>query len=186
VSCSEARRQLLEYFALGEELTSRSGPHLAHLESCADCRREMGIDRELVENLRRALRERVEGHAPSEASWGLVRGRTVDRTVRPWTLRAMHWRGMVSAAAAAGIMIFAVATAPETRLLPETQSLFVASATRRAVPPVEEDRGVPPELSSRYLAPQTYPPLPGWPMQTHEPDETALLHGELPIPAGMR
>jgi anti-sigma factor RsiW len=182
VSCSQARRQLLEQFALGEELTSRSGPHLAHLESCADCRREMGIDRELVESLRRALQERVEGYVPSEASWGLVRGRTVDRPVRPWTVRVMHWRGLASAAAAAGIMIFAVATAPDTRLLPISQSPFVAAAARRAVPPLEE--AWPAELSSAYVAPQTYPPLPGWPMRTST--ETATRDAEPLIPGRMR
>lgn len=183
MSCSQARRELLESFALGEELGPRSEPHLSHLESCAPCRREMGIDRELVENLRRALRQRVEGAAPPEASWGLVRRRTVDRPVRPWTVRVVHWRGMVSAAAA-GIMMFAVATAPETTLLPVTQSPFVASAARRVVP-VEEARAWPPEPSSTYLAPQKYPP-PGWPMQTHFPDEAATRDGEPPIPGLMR
>lgn len=186
MSCSEARRQLLEQFALGQELTYRSGPHLAHLESCADCRREMGIDRELAENLRRALRGRVEGYAPSGASWGQIRSRTVDQPVRPWAVRVLHGRGMVSAAAAAGMMIFAVATAPQSRLLPMSQSPFVASAARRVVPPVEEARVWPSALSSTYLAPQTYPPLPGWPMQTHTSEEVATLHGDLPIPGGMR
>lgn len=186
MSCSQARRELLEHFALGEELGSRSGPHLAHLESCADCRREMGIDRELVENLRRALRDRVEGSAPSEASWGLVRRRTVDRPVRPWTVRVVHWGGIASAAAAASIMTFAIATAPGTTLLPGTESPFVASAARRAVPPLEEARGWPPEQSSTYPAPQTYPPLPGWPTQTQMSDEAAPRDGEPPIPGRMQ
>jgi anti-sigma factor RsiW len=185
MSCSRARRELLELFALGEELGPRSGPHLAHLESCADCRREMGIDRALVENLRRALRARVEGRAPSEGSWGLVRRRTVDRPMRPWTVRVVHWGGIASAAAA-GIMMFAVATAPGTTLFPGTESPFVASAARRAVPPVEEARGWPPEHSSTYPAPQTYPPLPGWPMQTQISDEAATRDGEPPIPGRMR
>ena len=180
MSCSRARRELLEDFALGEELEPRSGPHLAHLESCTQCRRELGIDRELVENLRRALRERVEGSARSEASWGQVRRRTVDLPVRPWTTRAVQWRGMVSAAAAAGMMVFAVATAPPTTLLPVTQSPFVTSAGMRPVPPLEDAR--PPDFpSSAYLAPQKYPP-PGWPMQPQFPDEAASGEGEPPIP----
>lgn len=185
MSCSQARRQLLEQFALGEELTARSGPHLAHLETCADCRREMGIDRELVANLRRALWARVDGRAPSTASWEQVRSRTLDRPARIWTARVVHWRGMVSAAAAASMMLFAVATAPQTTSLPMTQSSF-ASAARRVVPPVEDARGWAVELSSTYLAPQIYPPLPGWPMQTRTSDEVATLHGDLPIPGGMR
>ncbi len=184
MSCSRARRELLEYFALGEELGPRSGPHLAHLESCADCLREMGIDRELVETLRRALRERVEGGAPSEASWGLVRLRTVDRPVRHWTVRVVHGGGLVSAAAA-GIMLFAVATAPQITLLPVTESPVVASAARRVVPPVEEARSLPSEPSSTYVAPEKYPP-PGWPMQTQMSDETATGGDEPPIPGLMR
>ena len=186
MSCSQVRRELLQYFALGEELTPHSGPHLAHLETCANCRREMGIDRELVHNLRRALRARVDGHGSSRASWEQVRSRTVDRPVRPWTAGVVHWRGMVSAAAAAGMMLFAVATAPQTSSLPMTQSPSFASAARRVVPPVEEARGWPAELSSTDLAPQIYPPLPGWPMQTHTSDEAATLNGDLPIPGGMR
>ncbi|MEO8638305.1 MAG: hypothetical protein ABI458_00155 [Chloroflexota bacterium] len=184
MSCSQARRELLQHFALGEELGPHAGPHLAHLESCADCRREVGIDRELVENLRRALRERVEGGARSESSWELVRRRTVDRPV-PWTVRIAHWRGIASAAAAAGMMVFAVVTAPQTTLLPVTQSPFVASAARRVVPPVEEVRGWPPPPSIAYLAPQKYPP-PGWPMQTQFPDEAAARGSEPPIPGLMR
>jgi len=185
MSCSQARRELLEYFALGEELTPHSAPHLAHLETCADCRREMGIDRELVHTLRRALRARVEGHGPSEVSWEQVRSRTVDRPVQPWTARVVHWRGMVSAAAAAGMMLFAVATAPETATLPISQSSF-ASAARRVVPPVEDATSWAAPLSSTYVTPQAYPPLPGWPMQTHTSEEVATLNGDLPIPDGMR
>jgi hypothetical protein len=63
-------------------------------------------------------------------------------------------------AAAAAVMMFAVATAPESTLFPGTQSPFVASAARRA-PPVDENRGSPAEDSSTYVAPQTEPPLPG-------------------------
>ena len=186
MSCRQARRELLEHFALGEELGPRSWPHLAHIESCADCRREVGIDRQLVEQLRRALRERVEGSALSEASWGVVRRRTVDRPERPWSVRVAHWGGVVSAAAAAGIMLFAVATAPESRLFPEAQSPFVASAARRVVPPVEEFRAWPPTGSSTYVVPQVDPPFPGWPTQPQMSDEGGRRDGEPPITGRMR
>jgi len=185
VTCSRARRELLEQFALGEELGPRSGPHLAHLESCADCRREVGIDRQLVKSLRRALGERVEGYAPSEASWGAVRRRTVDRPVRPWTARVVHWGGMVSAAAAAGVMIFAVATAPEMQLFPRIQSGFVGSATSRAVPPVEEARGGPLAYQPPHVAPQTDTLLPGQRMQMKMGDQATPPDGEPAIP-GLR
>jgi len=186
VSCSRARRELLEQFALGEELGPRSAPHLAHLESCADCRREVGIDRQLVKSLRRALGERVVGYAPSQDSWGAVRSRTVDRPAPPWTARVLHWGGMVSAAAAAGIMIFAVATAPEMQLFPRTQSPFVASAARRAIPPVEEAPiGWPPALQRPYAAPEEDLLLPGQRLQMKLGDEAAPPEGEPPIP-GLR
>ncbi|MDP9271698.1 MAG: hypothetical protein M3P14_12140 [Chloroflexota bacterium] len=185
MSCSQVRRELLEHLALGEELGSRSGPHLAHLESCADCRREVGIDRELVENLRRALRDRVEGKAPSDASWELVRRRTVDSPVQPWTVRALHWGGVASAAAA-GLMMFAVATAPSPRLFPGTQPPFVASLARQAVPPVEETRGWPPASSDVYQAPHADAPLPGWPMATQMSDVAPPRDGEPPITVHMR
>jgi hypothetical protein len=145
----------------------------------------VGIDRELVENLRRALQARVKGGAPCKASWELVRRRTLDRPVRPWTVRAQHWGGMVSAAAAASIMIFAVATAPETRLFPVAQSPFVASAARRAVPPVEEANGGAQVYRSPYVAPQTDIPLPGQRMQMKMGDQAASPDGDPPSP-GLR
>jgi anti-sigma factor RsiW len=172
VRCSRARRELLEHVALGEALGSRSGPLLSHLDACADCRWEVGSDRALVENLRRALGERVDGYAPSEASWGLVRQRTVDRPARPWTARLAHWGGMVSAAGAAAIMMFAVATAPETRLLPETQSPFIADAARRAVP-AEEAAAWKPAYSQPNAAAQAMGPLPGWPTQMQRSEADA-------------
>ena len=184
MSCSRARRELLEHFALGEELGPRSAPHLAHLESCAECRREVGIDRQVVENLRRALRERVKGGAPSEASWELVRRRTVDSPVQPWTARAQHWGGMVSAAAAASIMMFAIATAPEARLFPVAESPFVASAARRAVPPVEDAIGGAQAYQPPYVAPQSDLPLPGQRMQL-KLGEGAPPDGDPPSP-GLR
>jgi len=183
VSCSRARRELLEQFALGEELGSRSGPHLEHLQACADCRREVGIDRALVMNLRRALRDRVEGSAPSAATWQQVRSRTVDRPAQPWAVRVVRWGGMVSAAAAAGIMLFAVVTAPESRLLTENQSGYVASAAHR-VPPVDEANG---QFADSAVDPtlQTYPP-PGWPTQTKLSTEAPRDDGEPPIIKHMR
>ena len=177
MSCSQARRELLEHFALGEELGPRSGPHLAHLQSCADCRREVGLDRELVENLRRALRARVEGEALSEASWELVRRRTVDRPARPWTVRVVQWGGMVSAAAT---LAFAVATASGPGLSPGTMSPFVAAAAGRAVP-LEEASGWPPARSTSQPPPQASAPLPGWPMQTQLTDGAPTPDGEPPI-----
>jgi anti-sigma factor RsiW len=181
MSCRQARRELLEHFALGEELGSRSGPHLAHLQFCADCRREVGLDRELVVNLRRALRERIQGSAPSAASWELVRRRTIDQPQSSWTAHLVQWGGMLSAAAAAGVMLFAVATAPQRTLFPGTESPFVASAERRAVPPVDESRDSSPAQLTTEVVPQT-PPFPGWPAVKAQAQRPVVRHeGEPPI-----
>jgi anti-sigma factor RsiW len=187
VSCKRARRELLDYFAFGEELGSRSDPYLAHMQSCAECREEVGIDRALVKSLRRALRERVEGRAPSQSSWELVRRRTVDSPTRPWSARVVQWGGMVSGAAVAGVMLFAVATAPESRLFPDTQSPFIASAARRAVPPVDENRGLSDAESSTFDARQTDPQFPGWArVKRQVSDPAPNPDGDPPITGHMR
>jgi anti-sigma factor RsiW len=181
------RRELLEHFAIREELGPRSGPHLDHLESCAECRQEVGIDRELVRQLRRALHERVEGSAPPAASWELVRRRTVDQPVRPWAVRVLRWGGMLPAAGAAAIMLFAVATSSETTLLPRTESpVFVASLARQAGQPVEEARVEAPIDSTSYRSLEANPPLPGWPIERRAADATATTLVEAPIPGRMR
>ena len=184
MSCSQVRRELLERFAFREELGPASGPHLAHLETCPDCRQEVGIDRELVRQLRRALQARVEGSAP-EASWELVRSRTVDRPTRPWLARVPQWAGMATAAAV-GVMMFAVATAPETRLAGNQSPAFVFAPTSRSLAPVEEaNSGSPPRLTT-YHAPQSDPPHAGWPMATQTANEVATSLGDPPITGRMR
>ena len=175
----------MEHFAFRDELGPRSGPHLAHLESCADCRQEVGIDRELVMHLRRALQARVEGSAPPEASWELVRRRTVDREVPPWTIRVLQWKGLVSAAAA-GIMVFAVATSSETRVAHGTQApVFVPSFARQALSPADGGTIWPPASSDTIRMPLDGP-LPGWPMHTQTVNEVATSLGEPPITGRMR
>jgi hypothetical protein len=77
MSCRKVSRELLERFRFGEELDERSAPHLEHLQTCVACREELGMDRALVRQLRRALEARVEGYAPSPSSWQLVRDRAL-------------------------------------------------------------------------------------------------------------
>jgi anti-sigma factor RsiW len=158
VSCRTVRRELLEHFRFPLELGSRSEPHLAHLESCAACREDVGIDRELVAKLRRALRERVEGSAPSAASWDLVRRRTVDRPERPWTMRVLRWGGLLPAAVA-GVMMFA--SLSETGLLNGTRApVSVAISAEQRAAPVEGMTDVGPPRRNKYRAPQAIPDLP--------------------------
>ena len=104
----------------------------------------------------------------------------------PWTTRVLHWGGMMSAAAAAGIMLFAVATAPEARLLGGAQSPFIADISRRAVPPVEEATGFALAPPNTYVAPQTDPPLPGQRMQAKRAEDPAAPDGEPPNTGRMR
>lgn len=83
MSCRRVSRELIERFRFGEELDARSAPHLAHLETCLACREEVGLDRALVRQLRRALQARVEGYGPSDRAWQVVSARALadDRTL---------------------------------------------------------------------------------------------------------
>ena len=186
MSCSQVRRELLEHFAFREELGPRSWPHLAHLESCAECRQEVGIDRGLVRQLRRALRERVEGGAPSDGSWELVRRRTVDRPVLPWTVRVLRWGGMASSAAV-GLMMFAAATTSDAKLLRGTQPpFFDASLARRALVLLDEAGDRPSvQWNTDRTAEADLPPK-GWPIRTQTADDGTTNSGEPPIPGRMR
>jgi hypothetical protein len=179
VSCSKVRRELLEQFRFNEELGSRSGPHLAHLESCAACREEVGIDRQLVEQLRRALRERVEGSAPSAASWDLVRIRTVDRPVMPWKTRVLQW-GSLLPAAVAGLMMFAVATASETGLLNLTQSPSPVTISAQHTVPVGRATAWEPPSWATKRPPQAVPELPSGQAEIQPVSENPNSIGEMP------
>jgi hypothetical protein len=147
VSCSRVRRELLEHFRFPQDLGSRSVPHLAHLESCAACREEVGINRELVEQLRRALRARAEDSDPSAASWELVRRRTVERPATPWTTRVLRW-GSLLPAAVAGILMFA--TVSETGLLRGTVAPAPVAVTTELAAIREQAIGSESPLWSQY------------------------------------
>jgi hypothetical protein len=184
MSCSRVRRELLEHFRFPEELGPRSGPHLAHLESCAECRKDVGLDLELVEQLRRALRERVEGSAPSTANWQLIRRRTLDRPGQEWTIRVLRWSGMLPAAVA-GIMIVAIATTSGTGLLHRTQSPVLTASAEQALPPVQPAAGLDPAWSSKVLGLQAVLELSDGPQVEQPPGETA--RDEMPpIPGRMQ
>jgi anti-sigma factor RsiW len=107
MTCRKARRELLERFRFGEELDARSAPHLEHLQTCLDCREEVGLDRALVAQLRRALQARVEGYDPSPSSWQLVRERALAAEGGPslWT----GWFGRLTTSLRAAGAVAAVA-----------------------------------------------------------------------------
>jgi len=88
VDCRRAARELIEFFRFGE-LDARSAPHLEHLEVCPACRLEVGLDRELVIQLHRALAARVDGHAPSPGAWLEIRRRALEDERPRWRLRLL-------------------------------------------------------------------------------------------------
>jgi hypothetical protein len=138
----------------------------------------MGIDRQLVKSLRRALQARVEGGALSQTSWELVRLRTVDRPEPRWTVHALHWRGMASAVAA-GVLMFSVATGSATLPLPVTGSpAFNASFERRAAPPGEKVGNISPISPDRAEAD---PPPKGGRAELLTADDGATTYDEPPI-----
>jgi anti-sigma factor RsiW len=184
MNCSRVRQELLEHFRFPEELGPRSGPHLAHLESCADCRKDVGLDLELVEQLRRALRERVEGSAPSTANWELIRRRTVDLPSQQWTIRMLRWSGMLPAAVG-GIMMLAIATTSGTGLLHGTHSPVLTASAEQALPPVQPTGSVDPAWSSKVRGLQAVLELSDGPQVEQPPGETA--RDEMPpIPGRMQ
>lgn len=116
MSCRRVSRELLERFRFGEELDVRSDPHLAHLQSCGGCREEVGLDRALVIQLRRALHARIGSASPSAGSWDVVRARALAIDPPPSRLGvAWRWMRLVPAAAAMSLMIFAVSVAQDSQ-----------------------------------------------------------------------
>ncbi|HEX9737622.1 MAG TPA: hypothetical protein VGA91_00180 [Candidatus Limnocylindria bacterium] len=85
MDCRRVARELIEFFRFGE-LDARSAPHLEHLEVCLACRQEVGLDRELVHQMRRALAARVDGHAPSPGAWLEIRRRALEEEPPRWRL----------------------------------------------------------------------------------------------------
>jgi hypothetical protein len=115
MSCRKVSRELLERFRFGEELDLRSDPHLAHLQSCATCRSEVGLDRALVVQLRAALHARIAESSPSPRAWEAVRERALAiEAPQARLLHAWRWLRLAPAAAAMSLMIFAVAVAQDS------------------------------------------------------------------------
>lgn len=112
MSCHKVSRALLERFRFGE-LDADCDEYLEHVERCADCQREIAVDRELARELRRALRVRVEGFEPSPAVWRAVRLQAADpEPPGPWwsTTVLSLARAMRVMVPTAAIMLAAVLT----------------------------------------------------------------------------
>lgn len=68
MSCRRVRRELLDTVRFGE-LGPGSAAHLDHLAGCRACRDDVGFDRALVAQLRRALAARLEPFSPPSRAW---------------------------------------------------------------------------------------------------------------------
>jgi hypothetical protein len=79
MSCRRVRRDLVDRFRFGEVDGCSSG-HLDHLDGCAGCREEIGIDQALVRQLRRALHARVAGRSASPNAFAEIRRRALAET----------------------------------------------------------------------------------------------------------
>lgn len=88
MSCARIAREVIDFFRFGE-LDARSAPHLEHLAVCVACREEVGLDRELVIQLQRAIRARVDGHAASPGAWLEIRRRALQPETRTWWSRLL-------------------------------------------------------------------------------------------------
>ena len=162
MSCRRVSRELLERFRFGEELGPSSEPHLAHLQSCAACRTEVGLDRALVVQLRNALRARVADASPSAGSWQVVRERALAVESAPDGLAAAwRWIKLAPAAAAMSLMIFAVSVAQDSER-PEAIQQEHTLATFQQVPLTAPEWEMPWWLAAREgppPAPQAHGPL---------------------------
>lgn len=69
MSCRRVRRELQDIVRFGDLAPSAASPHLDHLEECRSCRDDVGRDRVLVGQLRRALAARVEPYSPPARAW---------------------------------------------------------------------------------------------------------------------
>ena len=88
MSCARIAREVIEFFRFGD-LDARSAPHLDHLAVCAACRDEVGLDRELVVALQRAIGARVDGHAASPGAWLEIRRRALQPEPPTWRVRLL-------------------------------------------------------------------------------------------------
>ncbi len=114
MSCRRVRRDLVDRFRFGEVDRCSSG-HLDHLDGCASCREEIGIDQALVRQLRRALQARVAGRSPSPNAFAEIRRRALAEhaasggmpAASRWA-RLLSWRASLRMLAAGSALAFTV------------------------------------------------------------------------------
>lgn len=103
MSCGRVRRELLDTVRFGE-LGPSSASHLEHLSGCRACRDEVGFDRALVAQLRRALAARVDPLTPPSRAWYAIlhEAQRPEAKVSVWTWSATLVARLRTATAMAG------------------------------------------------------------------------------------
>ncbi|MBA4168925.1 MAG: anti-sigma factor [Chloroflexi bacterium] len=109
MTCRRICRELLWLARFGEFGPS-SQPHLDHLAGCASCRDEVGYDRAMVQQLRVALAERIEGMTPSPDVWQRILHRAQAAEPAParmwsWSTAILARLRTVSAVTASGLAL---------------------------------------------------------------------------------
>ncbi len=158
MSCRRISRELIERFRFGEELDSRSAPHLAHLADCDTCRKEVGLERSLVLRLQRALRARVAGQDPSPRAFNAVRIRAIaEEDHVSWRSRLFRVARLAPAGAAMALMLAAVINVAGDRQPTLLQARTVAwpGVMERA-----DNDPLTPHEAAWWLAYQAPPPIP--------------------------
>ncbi len=137
MSCRRVCRELLWLARFGEFGPS-SQPHLDHLAGCRHCRDEVGFDRAMVQQLRIALAERIEGAAPSANAFQAILERTQQPEPRRWSVT---WTTMLSrlrfatAMAGTGLALVLALNMEVVRVdVPGTDAPRVEEATLQQVP----------------------------------------------------
>lgn len=137
MSCRRVCRELLWLARFGEFGPS-SQPHLDHLAGCRQCRDEVGFDRAMVQQLRIALAERIEGAAPSANAFQAILERTRQPEPRRWPVT---WTTVLSrlrfatAMAGTGLALVLALNVEVVRVdVPGTDARTVEEAALQQVP----------------------------------------------------
>ncbi len=164
MSCRKVARELIERFRFGP-LDRRSAPHLEHLETCARCRDEVGLDRAFVLQLQRALRERIGHVEPPSDAWSMVRARAIAETSAPagWRVWLLGF-GQALRVAGAGAVVALVIVLSRAQL--ETPRQLPAASTLGRMGHVEVASFMPPggiiwPMGDPYQAPKPIGPATG-------------------------
>lgn len=131
MSCRRVRREILEIVRFGDVGPGSAG-NLEHLSRCADCRDEVGLDRALVAQLRRALAARVDDATPPTRAWYAIlrEAQRPEPRMSPWAWLAGSLVGRLRTATAMAGTGLAVVLAMNMEVIPVQPAPEPAGASR--------------------------------------------------------